>query len=201
MRRFMVHLVTEIDFVDGDEASDEAAQNYQKHLSDTVQNAAQGLSLRTVKDARVESCLGRRNQGRALAIYRSFRAQTTGRDHPLPARFSAWRRYHVRRDISSLSQGFLASMVLARSSMRGPPLLRGFISVLLVSILLKIFIHFLLKPFMIANPPFLHLWAHYPIVFLCYIWRVEIVPAVSCGAFSTPLKRDRINLSDTDPLI
>ncbi len=34
-------LVTEIDFVDGDEASDAAAQNYQKHLSDT-----QGLSLR-----------------------------------------------------------------------------------------------------------------------------------------------------------
>jgi hypothetical protein len=27
MRRFMVHLVTEIDFVDGDEASDVAAQN------------------------------------------------------------------------------------------------------------------------------------------------------------------------------
>ena len=42
MRRFMVHLVTEIDFVDGDEASDEAAQNYQKHLSDTLRNAAQG---------------------------------------------------------------------------------------------------------------------------------------------------------------
>ena len=55
MRRFMVHLVTEIDFVDGDEASDEAVQNYQKHLSDTVRNAAQGISLRTIKDARVES--------------------------------------------------------------------------------------------------------------------------------------------------
>jgi hypothetical protein len=41
MRRFMVHLVTEIDFVDGDdEASDVAAQNYQKHLSETVRNAA-----------------------------------------------------------------------------------------------------------------------------------------------------------------
>jgi hypothetical protein len=38
----MVHLVTEIDFVDGDEASDVATQNYQKHLSETVQNAAQG---------------------------------------------------------------------------------------------------------------------------------------------------------------
>jgi hypothetical protein len=55
MRRFMVHLVTEIDFVDGDEASDEAAQSYQKHLSDTVRNAAQGISLRTIKDSRVES--------------------------------------------------------------------------------------------------------------------------------------------------
>jgi hypothetical protein len=55
MRRFMVHLVTEIDFADGDEASDEAAQNYQKHLSQTVRNAAQGLSLRRIKDARVES--------------------------------------------------------------------------------------------------------------------------------------------------
>jgi hypothetical protein len=55
MRRFMVHLVTEIDFVDGDEASDEATQNYQKHLSDTLRNAAQGISLRTIKNARVES--------------------------------------------------------------------------------------------------------------------------------------------------
>ena len=55
MRRFMVHLVTEIDFVDGDEASDAAAQNYQKHLSETVRNAAQGLSLRTIKGGRVES--------------------------------------------------------------------------------------------------------------------------------------------------
>jgi hypothetical protein len=44
MRRFMVHLVTEIGFVDGDEASDVAAQNYQKHLSEMLQNAAQGLS-------------------------------------------------------------------------------------------------------------------------------------------------------------
>ena len=55
MRRFMVHLVTEIDFVDGDEASDEAAQNYEKHLSDTFRNAVQGISLRTIKDSRVES--------------------------------------------------------------------------------------------------------------------------------------------------
>jgi hypothetical protein len=55
MRRFMVHLVTEIDFVDGDEASDEAAQSYQKHLSNTLRNAAQGISLQMIKNARVES--------------------------------------------------------------------------------------------------------------------------------------------------
>ena len=55
MRRFMVHLVTEIDFVDGDEASDVAAQNYQKHLSEMLQNAAQGLSLRMIKASRVMS--------------------------------------------------------------------------------------------------------------------------------------------------
>jgi hypothetical protein len=55
MRRFMVHLVTEVDFEDGDEASDAAAQNYQKHLKETVQKAVQGISLRTIKVARVES--------------------------------------------------------------------------------------------------------------------------------------------------
>jgi hypothetical protein len=55
MRRFMVHLVTEIGFIDGDEASDEAAQSYQKHLSDTLRNAAQGISLQMIKNARVES--------------------------------------------------------------------------------------------------------------------------------------------------
>jgi hypothetical protein len=55
MRRFMVHLVTDIDFVDGDEASDVAAQNYQKHLKETIQNAAQELSLHTIRDAHVEN--------------------------------------------------------------------------------------------------------------------------------------------------
>ena len=55
MRRFMVHLVTEVDFEDGDEASDKTVQNYQKHLKDTVQNAAQSILLRTVKGARIES--------------------------------------------------------------------------------------------------------------------------------------------------
>ena len=30
-------------------------KNYQKHLKETVQNAAQGLSLHPIKDAHVES--------------------------------------------------------------------------------------------------------------------------------------------------
>jgi len=55
MRQFMVRLVTEIDFVDGGEVSNEAVQNYQKHLSDTLRNAAQGISLRTIKDSRVDT--------------------------------------------------------------------------------------------------------------------------------------------------
>ena len=55
MRRFMVHLVTEVEFEDGDEASDKTVQNSQKQLSETVRNAAQGLLLRTVKGARIES--------------------------------------------------------------------------------------------------------------------------------------------------
>jgi len=55
MRHFMVQMTTEIDFEDGDEASDETVQSYKKHLTETVQNAAQGLSLRTIKGARVES--------------------------------------------------------------------------------------------------------------------------------------------------
>ena len=55
MRRFRVHFVTEIDFIDGDQASDQAAQSYQKHLSDSLRNAAQETSLRTIKVSRVES--------------------------------------------------------------------------------------------------------------------------------------------------
>jgi hypothetical protein len=57
MRRFMVHFVTEIDFVDGDEASDDVVQNYKKHLAETVQDAAEALSLRTIKDVQVENVL------------------------------------------------------------------------------------------------------------------------------------------------
>jgi hypothetical protein len=55
MRRFMVRLVTEIDFVDGENVSDAIVQDCQKHLSESVQDAAQHLPLRTIKGVRVES--------------------------------------------------------------------------------------------------------------------------------------------------
>ena len=55
MRRFNVHFVTEIDFVDGDAVSDGVVQNYQKHIAETVQVAAQNLSLRTIKSVQVEN--------------------------------------------------------------------------------------------------------------------------------------------------
>ena len=57
MRRFMVHFVSEIDFVDGDDASDDVVQNYKRHLSETVQDAAEALSLRTIKSSQVENVL------------------------------------------------------------------------------------------------------------------------------------------------
>jgi uncharacterized hydantoinase/oxoprolinase family protein len=57
MRRFMVHLVTKIDFVDGDKVSDDAVQIYEKHLAETLQEAAQRLSLRTIKGTQVGSVL------------------------------------------------------------------------------------------------------------------------------------------------
>jgi hypothetical protein len=49
----MVHLVTEIDFVDGDNVLDEHVQGYEKDLADTIRKAAQGLSLRTVGNTQV----------------------------------------------------------------------------------------------------------------------------------------------------
>jgi hypothetical protein len=57
MRRFMVHFVTEIDFVDGDEAADDVVQTYKKHLAETVHDAAESLSLRTIKGVQVEDVL------------------------------------------------------------------------------------------------------------------------------------------------
>jgi hypothetical protein len=55
MRRFMVRLTTEIDFVDGENVSDAVVRDYQKHLSDTLQETAQNRSLRTIKGTKVES--------------------------------------------------------------------------------------------------------------------------------------------------
>ena len=43
MRRFNVHLVTEVDFLDGDEASDQEARNYEKDLAEALQIAALGV--------------------------------------------------------------------------------------------------------------------------------------------------------------
>lgn len=69
---------------------------------------------------------------------RAPEARTTkGQDHSRPFRFSAWRRYHVRRDMPSLSQGFLASIVLARSSMRGRPLRARFIGCSVLGVPMK----------------------------------------------------------------
>jgi hypothetical protein len=44
-------------------------------------------------------------------------------------RFSAWRRYQVLRDISNFSHGLRASLVLCRSSIRGRPVLRGWLDI------------------------------------------------------------------------
>ncbi len=51
----MVHFVT--DFVDGDEAADDVVQTYKKHLAETLQDAAETLSLRTIKGVQVENVL------------------------------------------------------------------------------------------------------------------------------------------------
>ena len=50
----MVRFVTAIDFVDGDEPSDDVVQNYKRHLAETVEDATQNLSLRTIKGVRIE---------------------------------------------------------------------------------------------------------------------------------------------------
>jgi hypothetical protein len=56
-RRFMLHLVTEIDFVDGDQTQDALVQNYTQNLRQTVEEAAQNLLLRAVKSTKVETAL------------------------------------------------------------------------------------------------------------------------------------------------
>ena len=55
MRRFMANVVTEIEFVDGDNVSNGVAENYEKHLAGMFQEAANELSLRTIKGNRVRS--------------------------------------------------------------------------------------------------------------------------------------------------
>ena len=50
MRRFMVLMVTEIDFV---QDSDSHAQNYEENLANVVKEAAQKLLLRAVQDTKV----------------------------------------------------------------------------------------------------------------------------------------------------
>lgn len=50
MRRFMVLMVTEIDFVSG---TDGTAQNYENHVAEVVKEAAEKLSLRTIEGNRV----------------------------------------------------------------------------------------------------------------------------------------------------
>ena len=42
MRRFNVHLVTEVDFVEGDEVSDQAARNYEKDLAQSYSDRGHG---------------------------------------------------------------------------------------------------------------------------------------------------------------
>ena len=62
MRRFMMHLVTEVDFEDGDEASDKAVQNYQKDRKNTVVIAARRTLAPNSQGLTGRKRLGRRNQ-------------------------------------------------------------------------------------------------------------------------------------------
>jgi hypothetical protein len=61
MRRFMVHLVTEVEFEDGDEASDKTVQ-----LGDRSERRPRALAPDS-QGRPDRECLGRRNQNRALA--------------------------------------------------------------------------------------------------------------------------------------
>ena len=53
MQRFILLLVTEIDFVGGGQENDSFAEGYEQHLATVVQEAAQNLSLRTVAGTKV----------------------------------------------------------------------------------------------------------------------------------------------------
>jgi len=50
MQRFMVLMVTEIDFVPG---SEDTVPNYEEHVAEAVKAAAEKLSLRSVQGNRV----------------------------------------------------------------------------------------------------------------------------------------------------
>jgi hypothetical protein len=63
MRRFMVRLVTEIDFVDGENVSEAIVRDYQKHLSESVQDAAQHLPAADDQGRQGRQRFGYRNQG------------------------------------------------------------------------------------------------------------------------------------------
>jgi hypothetical protein len=51
MSRFLVQMVTEIDFVSG--GSDPVAHGYEQHVAEVVKEAAQRLSLRTIQGNKV----------------------------------------------------------------------------------------------------------------------------------------------------
>jgi hypothetical protein len=70
----MVHFVTEIDFVDSDEVSDDVVQNYKKHLAETVQDAAEALAPDN-QELQGRECRGRRNYGQPA---RANRRMTRG---------------------------------------------------------------------------------------------------------------------------
>jgi hypothetical protein len=53
----MVHFVTEVDFVTGEDVADAAAHNYEKHLAEAIRDAAQNLSLRTIRSTQVGNVL------------------------------------------------------------------------------------------------------------------------------------------------
>ena len=63
--RFMVHLVTEVDFVDGDNVSDALKQNYQQHLAEALQKASDELSLRSMRGSKVMTIQAPRSTSRS----------------------------------------------------------------------------------------------------------------------------------------
>ena len=53
---FAATIITDVEFVGG--SSDQADQNYLKHLTEELEKAATHLSLRTIKGLRVTYCAG-----------------------------------------------------------------------------------------------------------------------------------------------